>query len=654
MPRALTACVLLLLASAGCAAEESGGIADRHVEPLVLTAVGPGQIVPGTVLRIRGGGFAHPDYGVTRVEIRGSGDAGAFELVLDADWLAADLLEVTIDRGLFDRLGGAGLVEGGLRLVHRHESAGVTRTSSPLPIRWRLHESLEPPSALTVASAIHVNDPIEVSGGGVLFGGNEGETRARVWGCFFPQGSERCRSVEPTEVVIEALDPMDRGAGAFPFAPAIAGVGPGTFRGTVELLNVHGPEAGSARLEGAHRTVEVRILAPAVHDVSTVQASLGQYLDIRGGGFAGGTEEAVTLLELRGTFRSAMTDNERSVDVLLVPDFRGGRQVRYVLSEEDPLGQAINLRRERGTITGTVQPVIRYRDQEARGAAAPFAFDIAPVRQVVYLSFHASYVESLRHFGLRAADDLVRERILTAAREPYQGVNVDLRTELPTDFAIYSHVDLVGPDPNGTGLFGYDNSPGKDTNNLRLHDRIGGVNATTQLDGYPGYGGVFVESFMGFSEDPGSLADPLPGASSLFDAVFDPFRPDRGGRPVTEDELQGPLPAVRDGTECPAPGSFRPGQIACAIWVLGNLVGTTVAHEVGHSLGLANPHGDGFHNDGDLPGRLMDSGGARPFEERAQLMGANPGIFCGESYEYLREIMPGEGEDPLSRRPSCN
>ncbi len=643
-----------LLALVGCAPPADGvSTTDRHVEPLVLTAVGPSEIVPGTVLVLRGRGFAHPDYGETRVELRGTGAGGPVDRVIDAAWVSGDRLEVDVDRELFDALGGSGPFEGALRLVHHHASADVTRTSEPLPARWRLAGTLAPPASLSVAREIHVNDRVEVGGGGVLLGGNEGETRARVWGCFYPEGTDACRSVEPVEVVVTADDDFDRRSGAFPFAPAIAGVGPGWFRGTVQLRNGHGPYADSADLEGALHTLEVRVLAPSIGHVDRVAASLGQYVDVEGAGFAGGDDESVTLLELRGTFRSAASGHERPVELLLVPQFRSGREVRYVLSEEDPLGEAINLRREHGTITGTLEPIVRYRDEEARGRPAPFAFDVAPLRQVVALSFQPSYVESLRHFGLRAADPLIRERLLASATEPYLGVNVEFRTEIPTDFAVYSHVDLAGPDPNGTGLFGYDNTPGKDTNNLRLHDRIGGVNATTQLDGYPGYGGVFVESFMGFSEHPGSYAEPLPGATALFDAVFDPFRPDRGGTPVRADELRGPLPVVRDGAECPAPQGFRPGQIACAVWVLGNLIGSTVAHEVGHSLGLANPHDEGYHNDGDLPGRLMDAGGARPFEERARIQGRGGSVFCAESYEYLRGIMPGDGDDPLATRPPC-
>ena len=105
--------------------------------------------------------------------------------------------------------------------------------------------------------------------------------------------------------------------------------------------------------------------------------------------------------------------------------------------------------------------------------------------------------------GLRAVEPLLRDGIFRVAQQPYEGVNVELRRDLPEDFAVFSNVDIAGTDPNRQGLFGYDNTPGKDVMNLRLHDRIGGVNASTQADGFPGYGGVFIESFMAFSTDPG-------------------------------------------------------------------------------------------------------------------------------------------------------
>jgi hypothetical protein len=231
-------------------------------------------------------------------------------------------------------------------------------------------------------------------------------------------------------------------------------------------------------------------------------------------------------------------------------------------------------------------------------------------------------------------------------------VNIEFRTEPPTDFAVYEHVELVGVDPNDMGLFGYDNSPGKDSGNLRLYDRLGGVNAQTQQDGFPGFGGVFVRSLIGFSPHPGTLARSVAGADPVFDQLFDPFRPDRGGAPVSAADLASELPALVDGAACPA--RDRAQQLPCAIFVLGNLIGGTVAHEVGHSLGLANPYQDGFHDPGDAPNRLMDAGEARPFLERAQLMGQGPAVFCDGEYSYLRRILPSAEPAHAIARPGCS
>ena len=96
-------------------------------------------------------------------------------------------------------------------------------------------------------------------------------------------------------------------------------------------------------------------------------------------------------------------------------------------------------------------------------------------------------------------------------------------------------------------------------------------------------------------------------------------------------------------------------QLGCAIFVLGNLIGTTLTHEVGHSLGLANPYGQGYHNPGDRPNRLMDAGGDRPFEERAQLSEQGPAVFCDQEYDYLRTILTGAPDGPPAIvRPPCD
>jgi hypothetical protein len=122
---------------------------------------------------------------------------------------------------------------------------------------------------------------------------------------------------------------------------------------------------------------------------------------------------------------------------------------------------------------------------------------------------------------------------------------------------------------------------------------------------------------------------------------------------VTAAELAAANIEVTDGADCPA-SRDRVQEIKCAIWVLGNLIGTTMTHEVGHSLGLANPYGEGFHDPGDLPNRLMEAGGNRPFNERAELKGEGPAVFCDDAFTYLRTILPSSDPPPDVERPPCD
>jgi hypothetical protein len=394
---------------------------------------------------------------------------------------------------------------------------------------------------------------------------------------------------------------------------------------------------------------------PAIFSASTTAASLGQYVVIQGGGFVGGASDEDTLLALQGSFAPDGGGAARALDLQLVPEFVSGPEVRYVMSESDPLGQLVNLRSESGTITGTVQPIVEKGTTRVVGDPVPVTLTVLVVKQVVFINFLPSYVDSLRKFGLRALDPIIRARVLAVAARDYAGLNIEFRDTQPDDFALFSTVDLAGPDPNGEGLLGYDNTPGKDVGNQRLYDHIGGANVVTEEDGSPGYGGVFVESFFGFSQHPNGLAAKLPTDDTTFDPIFDPFRPDVGGQELTAEELADRAPpTLSDGSGCPAPRDARTQQIACAAFVLGNIIGTTMTHEVGHSLGLANPYGPGYHDTGDLPNRLMEVGSARPFNERAELEGEGPAVFCDTAYDYLRKILPSTATPPAVDRPPCD
>ena len=72
------------------------------------------------------------------------------------------------------------------------------------------------------------------------------------------------------------------------------------------------------------------------------------------------------------------------------------------------------------------------------------------------------------------------------------------------------------------------------------------------------------------------------------------------------------------------------------------------------SVGSDRPPPSISSTSGDVPNRLMDSGGDRPFEERAELAGQGPAVFCDEEYAYLKKILPLDAPaDPPVSRPPC-
>jgi hypothetical protein len=633
-----------LAAAAGCA---SSTASDPGLEGLSITKVAPGTIIPGTKIVVKGASFVDEQWGEGTLRLVGRAGGQSVDLSWPTTFVDFSTLTVAVDAAKIDGLGGNTDFTGEIYVEYVAETDGNTYKTGKLTQDLHFRKTLTPTPTGVVEGVIFVNEKIQVDGDGFLLGGDEGSTVARLTGCFKLDTSSTCTPINQQVIPLQPRTDLSRSEASFPFAPRIAGIRPGAFTGKVQIVNKHasGMEVTSDAID-----VGYTVVTSEVFSADPPASSLGQYVFVKGGGFVGGEAGALTELELKGNFnKTGMAPV--AVTMFLIPEFVDGELVRYVLNTDDELGQALDLRTDTGRFSGQITPVIHYGGATVRGMAKTVTFDIAPVRQVVYLQFTPSYVEGLRDFGLRAVDQRVRDRIVTTLDRIYGGVNMDFRTEEPTDFALYELVTLTGVDPNNMGLFGYDNSPGKDNGNVRLYDKLGGVNATTQQDGYPGFGGVFLRSLMGFSKHPGSLATSVPGADPVFDQLFDPFRADQDGTPVTSSDLSGNLPALTDGASCPA--SDRRGRVQCAIFVLGNLIGGTLGHEIGHSLGLANPYAEGFHDSGDAPGRLMDSGGDRPFMERAELMGVKGGVFCDEEYAYLRQILPTSEAEPTVERPTC-
>ena len=657
------ACLLALLLG-GCSAARLPGLDDGLGQPR-LDALHPALILPASRVDLDGAGFADPARAATRLVLHGSftptdGAATTVDLTLAAEQVDDGHAFTTAGGAWLGTFAGPGHFDGTARVEAVSALDGSLRQSPATRVAFDVATTLQPRLDAVAQSALHVNDPVVLDGDGFLLGTGEGETRVVVDGCFLPDGTSGaaggCAGVPVHGVELPARPvrdaPWDRSRVAFAFSPAIAGIGPGTFAGTVTVRDVF---AGGAAKDAGTLPLAATLGKPEVKAVAPTRASLGQYVDVTGAGFVGEAADEVTLLHLVGQFVADGSGKSAPVDLTLVPHFADGTRLRYVLDEADALGRLIDLRRVSGHFTGQVIPIVRKGGAEVVGAATDATLAIAPVEQVVYVRFLPSYFDTLRLYGLAAADAAVRRRIFTVAARDYAGVNIVFRDAPPQDFALFSEVDVEGTDPNALGLLGYDNTPGKDVGNDRLFDRIGGVNATTQSDGYPGYGGIFAENFLGFSAHPVPRVAPLETDSHDFDVIFDPLRPDTGS-PARAAELRAGVPELDDGGPCLDPHRDRATEIACGVFVLGNLIGTTLTHEVGHSLGLADPTGEAFHDPGDAPDRLMDAGGDRPFDERAELGGQGPAVFCDDEYAYLKTVLPGADPsvgDSVSR-PGCN
>ncbi len=609
-----------------------------------LLSLSPSQVVPGTRLILRGRNFSASCEHV--LELSGTLGGADLQVSIPLAVQSVERAEANAD------LAFAGAAEGsfvGQAEVVSSNLVGQAR-SGPLALSLDRRRHLTPELRAVGAGLVYLNSRVPVEGDGLLLGGTEGTTWAELKGCFLPSGvSGSCSSAGTQVAAKAAVKPEvegERRRGWFEFAPAIAGIRPGAFQGTVTLRNLHAdghPEL-STSLAASFQLEKTRI-----DKLSPASVSLGQYLEIRGAGFV----DAGTLIKLQGSFTPSTGGSALPVSLELVPGFQSGNVVRYVLEEGQGIGSLVDLRASSGTLAGSWTPTVVWQKDQLEGQGATLSVKLGPVKQVVWVRFGEAWTESLRVFGLSAGDAPIRKRVLAVMTRDYVGVNVEFRSEEPTDFKLYAKVDIAGRDPNGLGLLGYDNTPGKDVENKRLYDWLGGVNALTQQDGYPGYGGVFLESLLGFSEHPPSGIQKSPLKTALFDQIFDPFRPDRGTELSTSEALA--IDPALDTAACPA--SDRATRASCAIRILGNLIGSTASHEFGHSLGLANPYGGptDYHNPGDLPDRLMESGSDRPFAERAELEGQGPAVFCDEEYAYLRKILPlaPSPPDPVPSRPSC-
>ena len=466
--------------------------------------------------------------------------------------------------------------------------------------------------------------------GDAMISKNEGTLEAVLEGDYLPDGASTATPLN-VRLPVVLVEQLARNRGLLRLTTAIGGLTVGTFTGTVRLEQTL--SSGFSSVSG-NVSVELSFGPPVIFSISTTEPALGQIISVNGGGFLGGSGEPdeTTILRLEGEIlpEGGVAGSFGPEEVVTVTV--SGEEVELGI-EVDTVGGSLVSRLfgiSRGRFEGTVVPVTLSGHDELEGDPFALTLELSGMRQVVVVSFLPSFQDSLRHYGLTSAATHVIDTAIDRMRTIYDDYAVVFYLNAPLDAlgSAISHLEIGGPDPNGLGLLGYDNTPGKDVGNLRLFDTIGGENSQTQEDGYPGYGGVFIDSFLYWSANPG-LPGPRPAGSPpsepLFDEIFGPVR----AQPATLAEADG------EGA------TQRVEQVARAIRALGSMVGETSAHEVGHSLGLAQPFGptNAYHSLVPGGGCLMDSGSERPLGERAMEPGFSETHFCFDEPDYLGQIL---------------
>ena len=621
--------IIFLAAFLSISCKNGNGTSNDCALLLAISGVSyPGTLLAGSTMEVQGGGF---DTACGQIEVVFSGYYGGrdVDVVVSPEVASLNQINLTVDSGFMGRFGSPGDSFSG-NLSVRIVIASETANEVFFPVQFDIAAALSPILTNVSPRDVTLNAAVSISGDGFIRDG-EGTTYAILDGTFEPEtGGTITISGARTPVLL--AEENDRTRGYFLFIPSLVGIVPGSFTGTVMLLNEH---ADTTMIGSAAITAGFNLGKSFVTGFSPTSTSLGGVLTIEGAGFIGATTEETMTLLIQGTAYPYGGDPAAVTDLELIGSFVDGGHVNYdIIPVLDPDTNdrliAADLGFQRGSFSGTVTPILSYRGERVEGVPTEIDFELGPVKQVVFVDFTQKFIDTLEMFGLRAVSHHVKERVIEKMREIYDGINVEFRTEEPVDYypGGYAALEISGPDPNGIGLFGYDNTPGKDVWNLRLHDRIGGVNAETQEDGHRGYGGVFIDSVLCWSEhSPETVVCPAGmDHEPKFDTIFDPVR--------NKEVVAGEYP---DGGD-----AARVAQIAEAVRVLGNIIGDTAAHEFGHSLGLSHPYGAAelFHCEPPGPGFLMDAGAYRPFDERAELNGAPHGNWCYDERGYLQTILP--------------
>jgi hypothetical protein len=307
--------------------------------------------------------------------------------------------------------------------------------------------------------------------------------------------------------------------------------------------------------------------------------------------------------------------------------------------------------------------------------------------QVLYFDFEVDrngdgipdFHRDLEAFGLASPEHPVLGRevgrrvaraALARARRAYAGpidpivsgpidpVAIELRLDDGGDGEI-TRICVGGGDPSG----------GRTVGNLRF-DPGNGDRRSTECGELPATG-IFPRALLAYRED------------ALFRGTFDPLQPDHGGLPVGRHPKDASILTGTPGARfSDAEDRARTRVIGEAIDVFANALGSIMAHEAAHALGLVAPgnpsegglyggreESDAYHRmpseandpgdgdrDGGRPIGLMSSGPALSFAQLAGRGVEGELVFDPLSLAYLRDdiLLPrptsATGPEPASTR----
>ncbi len=629
-----TALGLLLAALVACVGSRTAPPPVLQALPLTLTLKDPVIVAGGALLlSVEGAGLLDPSF--VTVTLKGQLDNATIEARLVGEFaVGARAVEIKVPFSELSRPLGARTVArftGAIEVKIDDISGELEGRGALKDAEILILDALPPTLELPERLDLHLGEETLHAATGMLREG-EGATELLLEGRFTADNGGT-RQIEAVAQV--RVGEGGREQAEVIWAPSLFGVRPGVFDGEARVINRH---ALAEPREAAPRPLIVELLPTEVTGFDPPSAARGQRVEVVGKGFIplnSGLAQSM-LFNLEGIFTTldGETIELTGNNILrLAPDAvtrhdRADLALRTQIMEIGERRVLVGLTANPGRFEGTVTPLLVDATATVEGVPWQGSFSIEPTRQIVFLKVLPGFGEALADYGLHNVEAEIRARVEAVTRRDYAGLNIEFTDIRPENFAEYSIIEIGGPDPNGAGLLGLDNTAGKDTGNLRLDDVIGGQNADSGELGFFAFGGVFIESFVLFSA---SLSPPNELTSPNFDAIFAPFMPALGGTPVQAGEID---------------GGPRQAQIEAAILAIGNLIGNTISHEIGHSLGLAffeedfEVRSQQFHNEFDEPNAMMDSGQDRPFEERAEIQGQGPAVFNPKNRAYLELILP--------------